>query len=168
MLFWKINRSAIYMKFEKPHSRKGECMWLNQEIEACRNARRPSHSFAKWSADNGRVARRLKETSNGAGVKNTELQISKSRIGEAPAPAFFGSVFSPLSIFGNAVCGRAASGKRRWRHCHYLIMLRPATTMLCRRVFLEFNTATLIQFLRPTWFKYANLLNLRCQKSCKR
>jgi len=59
------------------------------------------------------VAQRLKETSNGAGVKNTELQISKSRIGDAPAQAFFNSVFSPLSTFGNAVCGRAASGKRR-------------------------------------------------------
>ena len=82
-------------------------------MEACRNARRPSRSFASWSADNGRVARRLKGTSNGAGVKNTELQISKSRIGEAPAPAFSNSVFSPLLTFGNAVCGRAASGKRR-------------------------------------------------------
>lgn len=116
------------MKFEMPHSRKGECMRRNQEMEACRNIRRPSRSFASWSADNGRVARRLKETSNGAGVKNTELRISKSRIGEAPAPAFSNSVFSPLLTFGNAVCGRAASGKRRWRHCHYLTMLRYAMT----------------------------------------
>ena len=54
-----------------------------------------------------------KETSNGTGVKNTELQISKSRIGEAPASALSNSVFSPLPISGNAVCGRAASGKRR-------------------------------------------------------
>ena len=129
MLFWKISRSvSLYMKFEMPHSWKGECMWRNQEMEACRNAQRPSQSFASWSADNGRVARRLKETSNGAGVKNTELQISKSRIGEAPAPAFSNSVFSPLSISSNAVSGRAASGKRRWRHCHYLIMLRCAIT----------------------------------------
>lgn len=42
-----------------------------------------------------------------------ELQISKSRIGEAPAQAFRNSVFSPLSFSGNAVGGRAASGKRR-------------------------------------------------------
>ena len=82
-------------------------------MEACRNVRRPSRSFAYWSADNGRVARRLNETSKGAGVKNTELQISKSRIGVAPAPAFSNSVFSPLSSSGNAVGGRAASGKRR-------------------------------------------------------
>ena len=82
-------------------------------MEACRNVRRPSRTFASWSADNGRVARRLKETSNGTGVKNTELQISKSWIGEAPAPAFSNSVFSQLPISGNAVCGRAASGKRR-------------------------------------------------------
>ncbi|WP_290208352.1 MULTISPECIES: hypothetical protein [Bacteroides] len=59
------------------------------------------------------MARRLNETSKGAGVKNTELQISKSRIGVAPAPAFSNSVFSPLSSSGNAVGGRAASGKRR-------------------------------------------------------
>lgn len=72
--------------------------------------------------------RRQKETSDGAGVRNTELQISKSRISEAPAQAFFNSVFSPLLTFGNAVCGRAASGKRRRRHCHYLIMLRYAMT----------------------------------------
>lgn len=128
MLFWKISRSVTYMKFELPHSRKGECMWRNQEMEACRNERRLSHSFASWSAFNGRVARWLKVTSNGAGVKNTELQISKSRIGEAPAPAFSNSVFSPLSTIGNAVVGRAASGKRRGRHCHHITMFRYAIT----------------------------------------
>ncbi|WP_303029075.1 hypothetical protein [Bacteroides acidifaciens] len=74
------------------------------------------------------MARRLKGTSNGAGVKNTELQISKSRIGEAPAPAFSNSVFSPLSFSGNAVGGRAASGKRRGRHCHYQTLPRCAMT----------------------------------------
>ena len=126
------------MKFEMPHSRKSECMWRNQEMEACRNVRRPSHSFALWSAVNGRVARRLKETSNGAVVKNTELQISKSRIGEAPAQAFFNSVFSPLSTIDNAVGGRAAYGKRRWRHYHYLTMFRYAMTSLWRRASLEF------------------------------
>ena len=68
------------------------------------------------------------ETGNGAGVKNTELQISKSRIGEAPAPAFSNSVFSPLSFSGNAVGGRAASGKRRGRHCHYQTLPRCAMT----------------------------------------
>ncbi|TGY78702.1 hypothetical protein [Lepagella muris] len=97
-------------------------------MEACRNAQRPSQSFASWSADNGRMARRLNETGNGAGVKNTELQISKSRIGEAPAPAFSNSVFSPLSFSGNAVGGRAASGKRRGRHCHYQTLPRCAMT----------------------------------------
>ena len=112
--FSKISRSvSLYMKSEMPHSREGECMCRNQEMEACRNVRRPSHSFASWSAANVRVARRLKETSNGAAVKNTELQKSKSRISEAPAPAFSNSVFSPLLTFGNAVCGRAASGQRR-------------------------------------------------------
>ena len=128
MIFSKISRSVTYMKFEMPHSRKGECMRRNQEMEACRNIRRPSRSFASWSADNGRVARRLKGTSKGAGVKNTELQISKSRIGEAPAPAFSNSVFSPLSTIGNAVVGRAASGKRRGRHCHHITMFRYAIT----------------------------------------
>lgn len=77
------------------------------------------HSFATWSAYNGRVfewqsdkARRLKEISNGAGVKNMELQISERRFGEAPAQAFSNSVFSPLSISGNTAYGKAASGKR--------------------------------------------------------
>lgn len=64
-------------------------------IVECRQ--RKSLCRAKRQVDK---ARRLKETSNGAGVKNTESQISKSRIGEAPAPAFSNSVFSQLSISG--------------------------------------------------------------------
>ena len=46
----------------------------------------------------------------------------------APAPAFSNSVFSPLSFSGNAVGGRAASGKRRGRHCHYQTLPRCAMT----------------------------------------
>ncbi|WP_305156710.1 hypothetical protein [uncultured Muribaculum sp.] len=100
-----------------PLNVNGICNAAPGKRNVCGNAHGVlTHTFLPWGPDNGRVARRPKETSNGAGVKNTELQKSKSRFSNAPAQAFCNSVFSPLSITGDAVCGRAASGKRRRRH----------------------------------------------------
>lgn len=129
-------------------------------MEACRNARRPSHSFASWSDDNGRVfAEQSDKSMRRDGKKKQAMEralktrscrkaragLAKLRLRRSATRCLVRSQSSAMRSAVEQPPANAADGITSFQ-----TMLRSATTLSSRRVFLEFNTATLIQFLRPT------------------